>query len=464
MSEETPSGLTPRDRAGEEKARSRRRRRNVAIGVVVALVAAVGIGQLAFGLVSRAIDATGWTCGSGWSRIDDGDLADMRIVRWGTPEAREQGFEPDEFTDLPPGLAAPSLTTYADPPASGYDPSLYPLDGGVVVQASGYYDKSWVIADAQTGDPLWGVESGTSGFSTVQGFGLVSAREDGRTDLTTFDPRTGDELSCVRLDGKVLHLDGIGEDLVVALSIEGGDDTSYRMVRLDPSTGKVAWDQPLGVHPATVHTAGGEIVISSRQVGAIATSWGGGAPSSVVVLDPETGEQLREHDVPGGELAVVGTTALPDGGSGTLALSIPDREAWSDAIGEYVLIDDQGEELWRTVANFGRDDLAFWSAGDVLVVLEGYQPVGIDIRTGERLWQAEGAGMEDDIGVLDSGGGPVLVLSGQREESGDFVTHLIDPRTGEVTVVDAPLHSFRLTDSYVLSTTARTQIVILLDS
>lgn len=457
--------MAPRDREGEKKARSRRRRRGVAIGVAVALVAAIGVGQLAFGLVTRVIDATGWTCGSGWERVDD--LADMRILRWGTPEAREQGFDPADFDTLPPGLAQPTLTTLAEPPSGGYAPLLYPLDGGVVVQQSGYHDSTWVGADALTGEPLWGLASSTSGFSTVQGyFALVSAREDGRTDLTTFDARTGEELSCVRLGGDVMHIEAVGDrDLVIAFRATS-DQGGYRLLRIDPTSGEIAWDQPMSIAPTAVHAGADVITVSSDQVEGIATGWptSGDLSSQILGIDPATGEQTWERSSPEGQTAVVAMVELPDGGTAALTLDIADQQAWEESAGEYVLLDVRGEELWRIPASYGRDGIGSVTASGVVVVMEDYRPVGIDLATGERLWRAEGAGLEDDIGVLTVDGTDLVVLADQRAEGEggetQFVTHLIDALTGELTVLDAPLRSFDVTDSYVLTSTGLTQVVV----
>lgn len=471
MSEGAPSGTTARDREAEEKSRSRRRRRRVAIGVVVALVAAVGIGELTVGLVSRAIDATGWTCGRGWDRIAEDDLADMHIIRWGTPEAREQDLDPADFTNLPPGLAEPSLTTAAFPADGDYDPLLYAMDGGVVLQSAGYYDQTWVAADSRTGEPLWGVETGSMGLSSVQGHvALLAEREDGRTDVTTLDPRTGEKLSCARLDGEVLDIDGIGaQDLVIALDVTStgrSDESGYSLVRLDPLAGETRWERPVNAYPASVETEGELIAVSSDQVGAITTRWpsGGGEDSVVIGIDASTGDEIWNHRPPSGQVATLGAMALPDGGTGTLLLEIADQQAWDSQHGDYVLLDAYGQALWTTPASYGRDDTTAWVADGVAIVLEDFHPVGIDLATGERLWEAEGSGLSDGIGMLPTGDGEVLVIADQQveDEAGEkrFVTHVIDPATGGLTVHEAPLRSFEVTDSYVLASTGLTQLVI----
>ncbi|WP_156199357.1 outer membrane protein assembly factor BamB family protein [Actinotalea caeni] len=468
MSDEPAPGLAPRDHEAEGRARARRRRRNVAIGAVAALAVGLGVAELTTGLVSRAVDATGLTCGGGWSRIDADELDGMRVVRWGTPEAREQDLDPVDLTDLPPGLAEPSLTTAAFPDDGAYDPLLYPLGGDVVLQGAGYTEQTWVAADARTGEPLWGVAT-DGAVSGVQGvIGLLAVSGD-RTDLTTLDARTGDELSCVGLDGAVLDVAPVGDrDLVVATDVGDAheeDGSAYRLTRVDPVDGEVRWSTPVTAFPGGLHVAGGTIVVSSRSAGAITTGWQedtGGDRDLVIGVDAETGRETWAHRDPA-QSAVLDAVALPDGGTGALLLEVPDRQAWDEAQGEYVLLDDTGEQVWRTPATYRRDDVAAWHADGVGVVLEDLHPVGLDLGTGERLWRAEGAGLEGDVGLLTGGDGAVVVLANQRVEDDDggrFVTHVLDIRTGALTVHEAPLRSFRVTDTYVISSTGATQLVI----
>src|SRR5690606_7914040 len=342
---------------------------------------------------------------------------------------------------LPPGLDVPSLATAADPDDGAYDPLLYPLGRDVVLQAAGYTEQTWVAADARTGEPLWGVAT-DGGISAVQGRVGVLASKDGRTDLTTLDPRTGDELSCVGLDGAVLDVAPVGDrDLIVATDVGevvDEDLSNHQLTRIDPVTGEVRWSAPVTAFPGGVHVAGGTIVVSSRGAGAITTSWrdGTGADHDLVVgAAAATGRApWARRDPP--QSAGLDAVALPDGGTGTLLLEVPDRQAWDEARGEYVLLDDTGEQVWRTPATYRRDDVAAWDADGVAVVLEDLHPVGLDLGTGERLWRAEGAGLEGDVGLLTGGDGAVVVLANQRveDDGGRFVTHVLDIRTGALTV------------------------------
>ena len=454
--------LQPRDREAEREGRRRRRRRGVAIGAAVALVAGIGIAELTVGLVSRVIDATGWTCGRDWDRMAEADVAQSRLVRWGTPEAREH-VDPADFADLLPGLAEPSLTTEAFSDSGAYDPLLYPLGEGVVLQTAGDGDNTWVGADAVTGEPLWGIsESEASGFSTVQGrFSLLFEREDERTDLVTFDARSGERLSCLRLDGSILDMTGVGgSEVVVALAGDG-----YRLVRLDPVAGEVVWSEPVGIAPSSIHAEGDVIAVSSSSIGRVATSWPTSQDPSTPLLglDARTGQEVWHRPPDTGQRSAICLVPLPDGGTGTLLLEIADQREWEEGRGAYTLLDQSGEVVWSVPASVS-DSAQLWAIEGVVVVQEEYRPIGLDVLTGERLWEAEGGGQEDDVGLLTTEAGTVVVLADQRVETDGgeitFVTDLIDPVTGETARHDVPLRSVRITDAYVLASTGSTQIVI----
>ncbi len=469
---EPPSGITPRDHKVEERRRVAVRRRRIAVGVTVAVVSALGVAQLAFGWVNRLIDATGWTCGGGWERIEGGELADMHIIRWGTPEVREQGVDPEQFTDLPPGLAEPSLTSPGIVDSGAYDPLLYPLDGGVVLQADGYYDHTWVGADARTGEPLWGVAHDASGYSTIQGrFSLLAEREDGRTDLTTFDPRTGEKLSCVRLDGTITAMSAVGEsDIAVALRSEEGDDeqSTSALLRLDPVAGDEVWTGPLEHEVSSMITEGEDLAVSSSNVGLVTSGWFEQQQSAVVTVDAEDGHLGGSIAPSEGRWVAIGGHSLPDGGSGTVLYGFEDQQAWSDREAVYMLVDASGTELWRVEAEAQQDDLRAWISDGVVVLSDGWGLMGVDVVTGEVLWRNGDLSVRwEDIAGLDADGVERLLVTDQRVEDEDgntrFVALLVDPRTGESTRYDAALRSAVVTDSYLLTDSGMTQLVIPLE-
>ncbi|GAB2610866.1 outer membrane protein assembly factor BamB family protein [Pseudactinotalea suaedae] len=468
MSDE-PTGITPRDREQEAAHRAGRRRRRVAVVAVVGVVAAIGVAELSGGLVSRVIDATGLTCGNGWSEVDGDALADLRIPPWGTPEAREQGFDPEELMGLPPGLAEPSLTSWGIRETGRYDPTLYPLDQGVVLQGDGYTERVWVGADALTGEPLWGIEDDSSGFSTIQGrFMLVAGREDGRTDLTTFDPRTGEELSCVRLDGEVTAMTGVGDsDVAVALrSGEAGEDgegSSYALVRLDPVVGGVVWSQPLAFGAAGLSADGEVIVASASSVETVVEIFSYGSPPTgpqVVGFDAGSGDEVWRLEQQGEQRVVaVATLGLPDGESGALILEIADRDAWDREEVRYRLVDPAGAELWSAPAALPFEAGA-WQVGGAVVLPEGSSSFAVDMGTGDRLWEEGPSLIPGDAVVL----GESVLMTDQliRDEQDEevFVSYLVDPITGERTEYRAAMRDAQLADSYLLTSSGMTQIVI----
>src|SRR5690606_18302575 len=74
MTEEVSPRLPPRDRGAERERTARRRRRGLTIAAAVLVVAALVVGQLAFGLITRVVEVTGWTCGRGWARVGTDEL------------------------------------------------------------------------------------------------------------------------------------------------------------------------------------------------------------------------------------------------------------------------------------------------------------------------------------------------------------------------------------------------------
>src|SRR5690606_8297869 len=74
MTEEGSPRLTPRDRGAERERTARRRRRGLTIAAAVLVVAALVVGQLAFGLITRVVKGTGWACGRGWARVGTDEL------------------------------------------------------------------------------------------------------------------------------------------------------------------------------------------------------------------------------------------------------------------------------------------------------------------------------------------------------------------------------------------------------
>lgn len=446
--------------------RTGRRRRRITIGVAIAVVAALGAAQLAFGWVNRVIDATGWTCGGGWSHIDGEELAEMRVLRWGTPEVRDQGVDPEEFADLPPGLAEPTLTTPGIVESGVYDPLLYPLGEGVVLQGAGYTERSWVGADARTGEPLWGIDDDTSGFSTLQGrFSLVAARDDGRTDLSTFEPRTGERLSCVRLDGAVTAMTEVGDnDIAVALRTGDGDEAATWLLRLDPVTGDERWRQALELAAVSIDSDGQVVSVSSTSVGSVSTSWVDQGHTRVVTLDASDGHEIGPIQPSEGQWTAADALTMPDGSSTTLLYGFTDRVAWSEGRATYALVDAGGSEVWRVESTKEQDELAAWVADGVVVVLDGWGLAGIDLVSGERLWSTEGVSTRlQGVALLQVEGTASLLVTDQRDEDAGettFVSLVIDPATGDTETYDAALRDATVTDSYLLTSSGMTQIVI----
>lgn len=464
-----PTDITPRDRGQEADRRTGRRRRRIVVVAVVGVVAAIGVAELAGGFVSRVIDATGLTCGNSWSAVDDDDLDELRILRWGTPEVREQGVDPEEFVDLPPGLAEPSLTSWGIRETGRYDPMLYPLGGGVVLQGEGYSERVWVGADAVTGEPLWGIEDDSSGFSTIQDrFMLVGGREDDRTDLTTFDPRTGEQLSCVRLDGEVTAMTGVGErDVAVALRSgdpgEDGEGSEHALLRVDPVAGEVVWQQPLAFAAADLSAGGESIVASARHTETIVEVFhSGNAPTGpqLLAFDAASGSEMWRLEQQGeGRVAAIAILNLPDGESAALVLDVADRDAWQRAEVRYRLIAARGAEVWSVSASMPFTAGA-WQVEHAIVLPEGSSSFAVDLASGERLWEAGPSLVPGDAVVMD---GSVLMTDQPIRDEQDervFVTYLVDAATGGATEYRAALRDARITDSYLLTSSGMTQIVI----
>src|SRR5699024_5363808 len=266
---------------GAERPRTRGRQKYwIVAGAVVVLVAGLGVAEATGGVVTRFLDTTGITCGGSWERLPAEDLADYRLLGWDDAEVADLGFDRALLTDLPDELAQPTLATGK---SSNDDdaPTLLPLGDGVVLQASGYFDQTWVGSDAHTGEVLWGF-TGDSGFSSVQGkFGLVSERDENRTDLTTFDPRTGEKLSCIRLGGEMLQLTGVGDDDFIALL---DNDDGYVLIRLDPLTGETRWREEVDEPLPRLQTRDETVVLSRFAAVRISTSWFVGASHNEAVI------------------------------------------------------------------------------------------------------------------------------------------------------------------------------------
>lgn len=438
---------------------TRTRTRWIVGGVIVACVAGLGVAELTNGAVTQAIDATGITCGGDWKRLSADDIAEKRLISWSDPKAAEQGFDLAEFEDLPDGLAEPTLTTPNGTAEDEYDPSLYPLGDGALLQVDGYFGHTWVGADARTGDPLWGFE-GDSGFTSVQGlFGFVSARVDARNDLSMFDPRTGEKLSCVKLYGEVVKLTDLGEDRVLAILRSNND---YFLTSVEPATGKILWRQDLEESMQWAYTDGETVVLSRFAAGLVASSWFGGSQGESIVtgIDPKTGEETWRRASGEAQSAVLGLVPLTDGSVGTLVLDVANEAEWSDRHGEYAMLDETGEELWRTSASLeGMDDATkVWNAGPAAIVLDNHRPTAFDIETGEQLW-AEGSGLAGDVTVLPTKNGAAVLVTNQKDDAG-FFTLLIDPATGEWQPYDAALRGVEAADGYLLASTGMTRIVI----
>ena len=466
--------LTPRDPAADERRQVRRRRGRIAALVAVALGVVVVVGQLAFGWVTRAVDATGLTCGTGWDRIDSDELAEMQVIRWGTPEAAEQGFDPNDFAEMPPGLAQPTLTTPSSSDPDVYDPILYPLGDGVVLQSGGFTDRTWVGADALTGEPLWGIaESSEGGFSTLQGYlMLVAERDDGRADLTTFDPRTGEKLSCVRLPGALQSVANVGEDdIVVAVRRElddGTDNTASTLIRLNPATGATAWSTDLEITAAELYSDG-NVVTASASVADNVVEYGGSVSEPAAIsVDAGSGDELWRLAAEGRLLGVLAATTLPDGSSGTLLIELRDDDAEDGRPVDYVMLDGTGTEMWRVPALAQTYVTAAWAVDDLVIVLDDAHPLALDLATGEQRWASEVFVAEDRAVVLDVDGAATLLVTEGQDISEDgsttrFFTSEVDIATGEVSEFDVPLRSAVLADGYLISVTGPTSIVVPLE-
>jgi outer membrane protein assembly factor BamB len=469
VTEESIAGVTPRDREREADRRVRRRRRRIAVVAVLGVVAAVGVAEVTGGLVSRVVDATGLTCGNTWNEVDGDELAELRVLRWGTPEVRDQGVDPETFVDLPPGLAEPSLTTSGVGATGDYDPILYPLGDGVVLQGNGYTERVWVGADAVTGEPLWGVEDDSSGFSTIQGrFSLIGEREDGRTDLVTFDPRTGQELSCVRLDGAVTAMAGVGaDDVAIALRSgeagEEGDGSEYSLVRVDPVAGEVVWSQPLVFSAAELSADDDVVVASAMNAASLVEIFSNGSSptgAQVVAFDAASGTEAWHLEQRGEERVVaMATLSLPDGESAALVLEVADRDAWGREEVRYRLIDSAGAEAWSVDAALPLE-AGVWQVGDAVVLPEGATSFAVDVASGDRLWEEGPVLIPGDAVVL---AGSVLMtdqLIRDEQDEQIFVSYLVDAATGEATEYRAAMRDAQLADSYLLTSSGTTQIVI----
>lgn len=460
MTEEASPRLTSRDRGAERERTARRRRRGLTIAAAVLVVAALVVGQLAFGLITRVVEVTGWTCGRGWDRVGTDELDELTIVRWGTPEAREL-VDPQRLADLPPGLDQPSLTTYPPSDPRDFNPTLHPLGDGAVLLSDGYTEHTWVVVDARTGEPLWGVRAGDGhDVSTVGGRLTVLGAAGDRTDLTTFDARTGERLSCVRLDGRPTAMADLGDEVAVGLHLRdaGEDGDPGRLVVLDSVTGRVRWDRTLPVRPTALHAAAGTIAASATNGQGLLERPFLPAGPAVVAVSAEDGDELWRLDADATVPAVLDAVTTADGAGATLVQSVSDELRDRDAVG-YSLLDATGQEVW-SVELARPVEVGSWQSGDVLLLPDGSTSVAVDVGTGERLWEDGPYLLPDDVVVL----GGAFVVTDRFVEGGDgeqrAIALVLDARTGEVLDTVSPLLNVRPSDSYLLADTGSTQVVI----
>lgn len=374
---------------------------------------------------------------------------------------RAAGERADAFGRLPgvvrPLEFVPALRWSA--PADGPTPVL--AAAGSVVTVSGA-SGTWFVtaADPLTGAPRWSVpvvEPRGAGFESVAvactgGTGAVApvlctwTEPDvvygaeapaviPPTQVLALDPRSGSRLAQWQLDGTVLDLRRVGDDLVVATALRDRHVLVERRGGLD---GTVRWSW----------TSSGPLV-DYGGIRALPALAGDGHVLAVVavsttLLDVRTGEVL-EDGPPGRQILVA---SLPDGGYATWESAIgghlrdadgtprgdvtalPARLVGDGSIGAVLL--DAGN---RVVAVDARDAAVLWTlptslepvaAVDGVAVMGGDLSCGaVDARDGRLLWEQElvdeavADPVTDGLHVLvaepDRDGGSALVARGLRD-------------------------------------------------
>lgn len=129
------------------------------------------------------------------------------------------------------------------------------VDGGRVFALTGREDVSVVSFDAQTGRQLWtastGKHKGTRYPMASDGRVFFDApATDGSPELRAVDAATGKAIWTLPLDGfvdtDILAVNGV---LVFGAGTwNGATKAGWRLIALDPATGKLRWDAQLGPH------------------------------------------------------------------------------------------------------------------------------------------------------------------------------------------------------------------------
>lgn len=251
--------------------------------------------------------------------------------------------------------------------------------------------------------------------------------------VTLLDPVTGDVLGRADIEGTPLAWDVVGDHLVVTFV---RSDAAVGIVRWDPQAGRQVWDfasdpglMPDGLYSewgyllrdGVVHVVSGETAIavaveSGEQVASDTGAFRRAAELNRTVLADGGTVEWRRDDV--GEDGS-GRVVEPDGSARFEFEGIPWRALRSDGSAPGVFVVQRagsnglvgldarsGERLWRTVAGRERP----WpvlQTGGIVVAVGGGTAAAIDLRDGERVWTLEVAPTPGPAVVTD---GTVVLL------------------------------------------------------